>query len=67
VQYSGNNKASTIIKTSKNNHESKKSVQEFVEEQSRDEFQGGCVGIVEVDAEPIRAFEMSFCQMLCTG
>lgn len=50
-------KYSAIIKTSKNNEESKKSFREFIEQQSRSEFQGGCVGVVEVNAEPVRAFE----------
>ena len=50
-------KSSAIIKTSKNNEESKKILQEFIEKQSRIEFQGGCVGIFEVNAEPARAFE----------
>ena len=54
-----NNKSHAIIKTSKNNDESKKSFQEHIEQQSRSEFQGGCVGVVEVNAEPIRAFELA--------
>ncbi|MDP1539507.1 MAG: HEPN domain-containing protein [Moraxellaceae bacterium] len=52
-----NDKSSAIIKTSKNDEESKKILQEFIEKQSRDELQGGCVGVVEVNAEPERAFE----------
>ncbi len=52
-----NDKSSAIIKTSKNDEESKKSFQELIAQQSRSEFQGGCVGVVEVNAEPIRAFE----------
>ncbi|RVU30954.1 HEPN domain-containing protein [Neptunomonas marina] len=52
-----NDRSSAIIKTSKSNEESKKSFQELIAQQSRSEFQGECVGIVEVNAEPIRAFE----------
>ncbi|MES2721301.1 MAG: hypothetical protein V4624_10480 [Pseudomonadota bacterium] len=52
-----NDKSSTIIKTSKNDDGSKERLQKLIEEQSRSEFQGGCVGVVEVNAEPIRAFE----------
>ncbi len=52
-----NDKSSAIIKTSKNDEKSKKSFQELIAQQSRNEFQGRCVGVVEVNAEPIRAFE----------
>lgn len=54
-----NNKSSAIIKTTKSDEKSKKSFQKFIEKQSRNEFQGGCVGVVEVNAEPIRAFEFA--------
>ena len=54
-----NQKSSAIIKTSQNDEKSNKNLQELIEEQSKSEFQGGCVGVVEVDAEPIRAFEFA--------
>lgn len=53
------NKSSAIIETLKNNEDSKKSFQELIEQESRRELQGGCVGIVEVNAEPVRAFEFA--------
>lgn len=52
-----NDKFSAIIKTSKNDEESMKRFKELIEQGSRSEFQGGCVGVVEVNAEPVRAFE----------
>ncbi|MBP6986639.1 MAG: hypothetical protein KBB83_08675 [Alphaproteobacteria bacterium] len=54
-----NSKSSAIIKTSKDNDESKIIFRELIEQQSRSEFQGGCVGVVEVNAEPVRAFEFA--------
>lgn len=54
-----NNKFEAIIKTLKNNEESKNSYRQLIEQQSRSEFQGGCIGVVEIDAEPIRAFEIA--------
>lgn len=51
------NKAIAIIKTTKNDGESKKNFQELISQEIKSEFQGGCVGVVEVNAEPIRAFE----------
>ena len=48
-----------IINTSKNDDESKKSIHQLIEQQIRREFHGSCVGIVEIDAEPLRAFEIA--------
>jgi len=54
-----NHKAKAIIKTSKNDEESKTKTLKLIEQESRSEFQGSCVGVVEVCAEPIRAFEIA--------
>lgn len=53
------NKSSSIINTLKNDEESKKSLRQLIEQQCIGEFQGGCVGVVEVNAEPIRAFDFA--------
>lgn len=54
-----NDKLNSIIKTSKNDDKSKKDLQEFIQQLSEKEFQGECVGIIEVDAEPVRALEFA--------
>lgn len=54
-----NDKAIEIIKLTKNDDISKASFIELIEQESKNEFQGGCVGIVEVNAEPHRAFEIA--------
>ncbi len=52
-------KASTIIKSAKNDQETKEFLIQLTSQTVKDEFAGGCVGVVEVNAEPIRAFEVA--------
>ena len=52
-------KSSEILKSTKNDDESKSAFQQMIAQQSESEFRGGCVGVVEVNAEPIRAFEIA--------
>lgn len=54
-----NDKTIDIIKSTKNDEKSKANVIQVILEESKKEFQGGCVGIVEVNAEPKRAFEIA--------
>lgn len=54
-----NEKVAEISKTSKNTEESKIYIQQLIEQNSRTELEGSCVGVVEVNAEPIRAFEVA--------
>jgi len=54
-----NQKAISISKTSKNNEESKEAYLEIIEQQSEGEFRDGCVGVIDVNAEPIRAYEIA--------
>lgn len=52
-------KAISIIETTKNNDESKNSYFKLFEQQAESEFRGHCVGVVAVNAEPGRAFEIA--------
>lgn len=52
------NKTSVIIGTLKNNEEDRSGIDQLISQQAESEFSGGCVGIVEVNAEPIRAYEV---------
>jgi len=52
-------KAETIIALSKENQLGRNSIQQFFNQQVQAEIGGACVGIVEVNAEPDRAFEVA--------
>lgn len=54
-----NQKAENVIKATTNTEDSKESIQQEIEKQCKSELQGGCVGVVKVNAEPIRAFEIA--------
>ena len=54
-----NERASRIAKTTKNDDSTKKYFLDLIENESKNEFLGECVAIVEVNAEPKRAYDIA--------
>lgn len=53
-----NNKSSAIISTVKHGQAGKDSINEIISSQMKSELSGGCVAVVEANAEPVRAYEV---------